>query len=293
MSLWSITGQFLLSEWFCFCLTALLILEGAHDVQMNLRTGVHKPFMKPNNTPLYVHNKSNHPPNIIKNIPESINRRLSNISSNEKIFQKAIPPYQDALKKSGYNYKLEYKPTPKDNNNQNNKQKNKRKRNITWLNPPYSKHVASNISRQFLNLLDTCFSPTSKLHKILNRNTVKISYKCMPNMKQIISNHNKTISNKDNNTESKTNNCNCRIKEACPVNQKCQTSSLIYQATVTRHDNNKEESYIGLTDNTFKTRYNGHTSSFRNEQYRNATTLSNYIWTLKDKNINYSLSGKS
>ena len=119
-----------------------------------------------------------------------------------------------------------------------------------------------------------------------------------------------------------------RIKEACPVNQKCQTSSLIYQATVTRHDNNKEqlshkrsvpskpempnikpnlpshsalvtrhdnnkeESYIGLTDNTFKTRYNGHTSSFRKEQYRNATTLSNYIWTLKDKNMNYSLKWK-
>ena len=108
------------------------------DITMALRTGVHKPFMKPNNTPLYVHNKSNHPPNIIKNIPESINRRLSNISSNEKIFKKAIPPYQDALKKSGYNYKLEYKPTPTDNNNQNNKQKNKRKRNITWFNPPYS-----------------------------------------------------------------------------------------------------------------------------------------------------------
>ena len=158
--------------------------------------------------------------------------------------------------------------------------------------PPYSKHVASNIGKQFLNLLDTCFPPTNKLHKILNRNTVKISYKCMPNMKQIISNHNKTILNKDNNTESKTNNCNCRIKEACPVNQKCQTSSLIYQAIATRHDNNKEESYIGLTDNTFKTRYNGHTSSFRNEQYRNTTTLSNYIWTLKDKNINYSLKWK-
>ena len=99
------------------------------------------------------------------------------------------------------------------------------------------------------------------------------------------------IMNKDNNTESKTNNCNCCIKEACPVNQKCQTSSLIYQATVTRHYNNKDESYIGLTDNTFKTRYNprgynGHINSFRNEKYRNATNLSNYIWTLKDKNIN-------
>ena len=79
---------------------------------------------RPNNTPLYVHKQSNHPPNIIKNIPESINRRLSNISSNEKILKKAIPPYQDALKKSGYDYKLEYKPTI----NQNNKPKNNRKK---------------------------------------------------------------------------------------------------------------------------------------------------------------------
>ena len=69
------------------------------DITMDLRTGEHKPYMKPNNTPLYVHNKNNHPPNIIKNIPESINRRLSNISSNEKIFQKAIPHYPDAFKK--------------------------------------------------------------------------------------------------------------------------------------------------------------------------------------------------
>ena len=52
---------------------------------------------------------------------------------------------------------------------------------------------------------------------LITLKSVQISYKCMPNMKQIISNHNKTILNKDNNTESKTNNCNCRIKEACPV----------------------------------------------------------------------------
>ena len=36
---------------------------------MDLRTGGHKPFMKPNNTPLYVHTKSNHSPNIIKKHP--------------------------------------------------------------------------------------------------------------------------------------------------------------------------------------------------------------------------------
>ena len=132
----------------------------------------------------------------------------------------------------------------------------------------------------------TCFPPTNKVHKILNRNTLKISYRCIPNMKQIISNHNKTILTKDNNTESRTNNCNCRVKEACPVDQKCQTSNLFYHAMVTRHDNNNDESYIGLTDNTFKTRYNGHTNNFRNEKYRIATALNNYIWMLKDKNIN-------
>ena len=37
-----------------------------------------------------------------------------------------------------------------------------------------------------------------------------------------------TILNTDSNTEGRTDGCNCRIKEACPVNHKCQTSSLIY-----------------------------------------------------------------
>ena len=233
---------------------------------MNLKTGEHKPYMKPNDTPLYVHKQSNHPPNIIKNIPENINRRLSNISSNEKLFKKATPPYQDALKKIGYDYKLEYKSTPTNTINQNNKPKNNRKGNITWFNPPYSRHVGSNIGKQFLNVIDMCFPPTNKLHKILNRNTVKQSYRYMPNVKQIISDHNKTTLTKESNTENTTNNCNCRVKEKCPVDKKCQTSSLIYQATVTRHDNNKDETYIGLTDNTFKTRYNGHTKSFRHEK---------------------------
>ena len=36
------------------------------DITMDLKTGEHKSYMKPNNTPLYVHKQSNHPPNIIK-----------------------------------------------------------------------------------------------------------------------------------------------------------------------------------------------------------------------------------
>ena len=149
------------------------------------------------------------------------------------IIQKSNTTIPRCPKKNGYDYKLEYKPTI----NQNNKPKNNRKRKITWFNPPYSKHVASNISKQFLNLIDTCFPPTNKLHKILNRNTVKLSYRCMPNVKQIISNHNKTILTKESSTEDTTNNCNCCVKEKCPVDNKWQISSLSYQATVTRHDN--------------------------------------------------------
>ena len=72
-------------------------------------------------------------------------------------------------------------------------------------------------------------------------------------MKQIISHHNKAMLIKESNVENTINNCNCHVKETCPVKEKCQVSSLMYQATVTRHKNNKDKSYIGLTDNTFKT----------------------------------------
>lgn len=56
-------------------------------------------------------NKSNHPPNIIRNIPEAISRRLSDISSDEDVFNEAALPYQEALRKSGYSYNLMFKGT--------------------------------------------------------------------------------------------------------------------------------------------------------------------------------------
>ena len=233
--------------------------------------------MKPNNTPLYVHKDSNHPPNIIKNIPESINKRLSTISSNETIFNQSVNPYQEALHKSGYSYKLHFDHTTKHPENKSKNGKRNRRRNITWFNPPYSNNVSTNVEHQ--------------LHTILNRNTVKISYSCMPNMKNIINNHNNMII-KNNRTNPPTPECNCRIQYSCPLNGKCLTTELVYQATVTRNDNQQEETYIGLTENTFKTRYNGHTNSFRNEEKKNSTTLSQYIWSLKEKKIAFTMKWK-
>ena len=84
--------------------------------------------------------------------------------------------------------------------------------------------------------------------------------------------------------------CNRRQKKACPLDGNCLQPSVIYQATVTRKDNNTTETYIGLTENDFKTRYRNHTASFRHAKHRNSTELSKHIWTLKDNNIEHFIS---
>ena len=84
--------------------------------------------------------------------------------------------------------------------------------------------------------------------------------------------------------------CNCRQKNICPLDGNCLQSSVIYQATVTRKDNNTTETYIGLTENDFKTRYRNHTASFPHAKHRNSTELSKHIWTLKDNNIEHFIS---
>ncbi len=260
------------------------------DITLNLKSGTFEPYTKPNNVPLYVHKDSNHPPSIIKNIPEGVNKRLSRISSNEAMFERAKPVYQESLNKSGYNYHLKYDPEAK--SDKNNSRKRTRSRNVTWFNPPYSENVKTNIGRKFFNLLDKCFPPGHELHKLLNRNTVKLSYSCMRNVEKIISTHNKHIvTTPDSNPNKEIPLCNCRQKQTCPLDGKCLTKGIIYQATVTV-SNNKEETYIGLTENTFKTRYTGHVHSFKHKEKRNATTLSEHIWNLKDNNIDFSIKWK-
>ena len=82
------------------------------DVTLDLTTERFKPYSKQATTPLYVHSRSNHPPNTIRNIPEEINKRLSEISSDEDPFNEAAPVYQEALRMSGYAYNLKFNPAP-------------------------------------------------------------------------------------------------------------------------------------------------------------------------------------
>lgn len=253
------------------------------DVTLDLQSGKHYPYTKEGNVPLYVHKKSNHPPSILKNIPESINKRLSEISSDKESFENAKDIYQDALNKSGYNYNLSYRNAPPET-----KQRKNRPRNITWFNPPYSQNVKTKVGKCFLTLIDKHFPKSNPLHRIFNRNTLKLSYSCMNNVKAIISNHNKVVINKSSNSPVPAiNTCNCRNKGSCPLDGKCNEQNIIYQAEVTT--SHSKQTYIGLCDTSFKSRYRNHTCSFRNERYRNSTELSKYVWGLKDKKVDYQI----
>ena len=72
------------------------------DVTFNLNNGTYCPYRKPNNQPLYINAKSNHPPNIIKQLLDSLSRRISDNSCNEDEFNKAMTEYETALKSSGH-----------------------------------------------------------------------------------------------------------------------------------------------------------------------------------------------
>ena len=78
------------------------------DVTLNLQNGTYRPYKKANDKLLYIHSSSNHPPQIIKQLPNSISERLSKNSSNQEVFNTAKVEYEDALKKSGYNIDLKY-----------------------------------------------------------------------------------------------------------------------------------------------------------------------------------------
>ena len=83
---------------------------------------------------------------------------------------------------------------------------------------------------------------------------------------------------------------NCRDKLSCPLSGDCLIQNVVYQATV--ESPTRKETYIGLTANQFKTRFRNHTASFRNENKRNATELSKYIWSLKDAKTKFTVTWK-
>ena len=71
----------------------------------------------------------------------------------------------------------------------------------------------------------------------------------MPNLKQNINGLNKSMKIVPPTF------CNCRVKTECPISGNCIKESVVYQATVSTEDHHPPQTYVGLTENYFKTRY--------------------------------------
>ena len=54
-------------------------------------------------------------------------------------------------------------------------------------------NISTRVGANFLKQLDDCFPEDHPFHKIVNRISVKLSYKTTPNMGQIVTGHNKHI----------------------------------------------------------------------------------------------------
>ena len=147
------------------------------------------------------------------------------------------------------------------------------------FNPPWNAAVSTNVAARFLKLIDKHFDKQSAFHKNFNRQTVKVSYSCMPNMASIISSHNRRVTGAAE--EHVEGGCNCRNGQAsCVLQGHCLTPNVVYKCAVSTHQECKE--YIGLTSNTFKERYYAHSNSVNKESSANSTSLSTHTWELKN-----------
>jgi len=241
-------------------------------------------LQKPNSKLQYIHSQSNHTQSIKrKQLPAMIEKRLSAISYDQKEFVKAVPSYNEALKKSTYKHNLQFQQPF------NNSRQKSRKCNFIWFNLPFSNNVSTNIGNKFLKLLDEHLSPTHKLRPICNRSTIKISYSFMSNMASIIKSHitkiGKPATKERDPTPNKT--CNCRNPANCPLNGNCLKESLIHEANVTSR--NQESSYFGSCSTDFKKCYNNHTATFRHRNKAAHTELSKCIWRHKKKGHSFNI----
>ena len=67
------------------------------DATFDLNKNIYKPYRKPNSSLIYINKNSNYAPNILKQLPKSIAKRISETSSSEEIFKKSVKIYSKVL----------------------------------------------------------------------------------------------------------------------------------------------------------------------------------------------------
>ena len=68
--------------------------------------------------------------------------------------------------------------------------------------------------------------------------------------------------------------------------------SMVYQATITTEDNMPAQTYVGLTETPFKTRFANHKSSFNNPNKRLSAELSKHVRCLKKAGLTFKITWK-
>ena len=145
------------------------------------------------------------------------------------------------------------------------------------------------MGKEFLRLLDRSFPPSNTLSKLFTRQTVKIGYKCMPNMAAAVSRHNAKVLSESTQTLQPSG-CSCDGGAAsCPIQGECEKTGVVYQASVVENQSGKTETYTGLTGRKFKQRWKEHNTDFDKPENRSNTKLSSHIWELKDKGVGFKI----
>ena len=141
--------------------------------------------------------------------------------------------------------------------------------------------------------------PRHKFSKSFSRNTIKVSYSCIPSIKAEIHKHNKSILEKARQKNPDSQLRNCTNKKQRLLNEQCllrvfstklisrktflaasfkrtvPTESIVYQANITENiPGNKEKVYLGLSETTFKVRYGNNKKSFTKQHHKNDTEIS-------------------
>ena len=132
-------------------------------------------------------------------------------------------------------------------------------------------NVRTSIGKTFLKLIKKHFPNGNSLHKIFNKNTLKVSYSCIGNVASIVSFHNRTILNSNVSLEY---GCNCRSRNKCPLQNQSLTPKIVYRANIENDINDEKKNYFGDSEIPFKERFRNHKNKFNYAKYRNSTELS-------------------
>ena len=140
-------------------------------------------------------------------------------------------------------------------------------------------NVETNVGQIVLRLIDKHFPKGHPLHSVINRQTVKVGYRCMPSMGVQITRHNPRVlkSRGKQNPSS----CNCqksRVGE-CPIPGACNTDGVVYQATV-KSSGGEVEHYVGLAQN-FKTRFRTHRANLAQKKPEGSITLYQHFYSAR------------